>query len=137
LSLPLTSNNLIGGLMTADKHQHLEIRDGDRVVTSADVMSSRDTHAPTRAILHAEAGHIPPGSRADLVDAVLDLPEVQDSDNLEASVSLGDAESLLRLEERCDDATTRAAGSTALVDAQLRGNGGAEDDDMPAQTDER
>ena len=32
---------------------------------------------------------------------------------------LGDAESLERLRERTDDAVTRPAGSTALVDADL------------------
>ena len=34
-------------------------------------------------------------------------------------VPLGDAESLQRLEERTDGMTTRAAGSSALVDADL------------------
>ena len=59
------------------------------------------------------------GSRASLVDAVLDLPELQGGTHLEATVPLGDAESLQRLEERTDGMTTRAAGSSALVDADL------------------
>jgi hypothetical protein len=44
-------------------------------------------------------------------------PEVQASLRLEATVPLGDAGSLQRLRERTEDTVTRAAGSTALVDA--------------------
>ena len=100
-------------------HQHLEIFDGDRAVTSADVNTSTDLDEPARATLQAKSGHIPHGSRASLVDAVLDLPEVQRSHHLEVTVPLGDAESLLRLQDRCGNMTTRAAGCSALVDADL------------------
>ena len=49
----------------------------------------------------------------------MNTPEVQASSRLEATVPLGDAESLERLRERTEDAVTRPAGSTALVDADL------------------
>ncbi len=49
----------------------------------------------------------------------LDLPELQGSTHLEATVPLGDAESLQRLRERTDNLTTRAAGASALIDADL------------------
>jgi hypothetical protein len=65
------------------------------------------------------SGHVAPGSRASLVDAVMDLPEVQASARLEATVPIGDGESLERLRERTDDAVTRPAGSTALLDANI------------------
>ena len=42
----------------------------------------------------------------------MDLPEVQASSRLEATVPLGDAESLERLRQRTDDAVTRPAGSS-------------------------
>ena len=100
-------------------HQHLQIFDGDRAVTSADVDTSTDLDEPARVILWAKSGHVPHGSRASMVDAVLDLPEVQRSHHLEVTVPLGDAESLLRLQDRCGDMSTRAAGSSALVDADL------------------
>jgi hypothetical protein len=51
----------------------------------------------------------------------MDLPEVQASSRLEATVPLGDAEALERLRARTRDAVTRAAGSTVLVDADIRG----------------
>jgi hypothetical protein len=54
-----------------------------------------------------------------LVDAVMDLPGVQASSRLEATVPLGDAESLERLRERTEDTIARPAGSTALVDADI------------------
>jgi hypothetical protein len=69
--------------------------------------------------LRAEPGHITPGRRASLVDAVLDLPEVQQSARLEAAFRLGDGESLYRLQERCEDVSTRPVGWSALVDANL------------------
>ena len=69
--------------------------------------------------LRAEPGHITPGRRASLVDAVLDLPEVQESARVEAAFRLGDSESLHRLQERCEDVSTRPAGWSALVDANL------------------
>jgi hypothetical protein len=50
---------------------------------------------------------------------VLDLPEVQESARVEAAFRLGDCESLHRLQERCEDVSTRPAGWSALVDANL------------------
>ncbi len=61
----------------------------------------------------------PPGRRASLVDAVMDLPEVQASARLEATVPLGDTELLERLRQRTHNAVTRPAGCTALVDADI------------------
>jgi hypothetical protein len=49
----------------------------------------------------------------------MDLPEVQASEHLQAAVPLGDGESLERLRERTDAMTTRPAGSTALLDANI------------------
>jgi hypothetical protein len=98
--------------------QHVEIKDGDQTVAAAEVSTSEENET-ARASLHAAAGHIVPGRRASLVDAVMDLPQVQESSRLEASVPLGDAESLERLRERTDDSTTHPAGSTALLDANI------------------
>jgi len=99
--------------------RHLEIKDGDQTVAAAEVTTSQETDGTAQASLHAASGHIAPGSRASLVDAVLDLPEVQASARLEATVPLGDGESLQRLRERTNDTATRPAGSTALVDAKI------------------
>ena len=102
-----------------DTSQNVEIKDGDQTVAAAEVTTSPEADGTAQASLHAASGHIAPGSRASLVDAVMDLPEVQQSARLKAAVPLGDTESLWRLRERTDDTVTRPAGSTALVDANI------------------
>ncbi len=101
-------------------HHHLEIKEGEQTVAAADVTIPPET-GTAQASLRAAAGQIPPGCRASLVDAVMDLPDVQDSDRLEAALPLGDAETLARLRERSENSTTRAAGASALLDADIPG----------------
>jgi len=114
--------------------RHVEIKDGDQTVAAAEVTTSQEPGGTAQASLHAASGHIAPGRRASLVDAVLDLPEVQASEHLNATVPLGDGESLERLRERTDDTTTRAAGSTALLDANIPPAGEPESGQEPGET---
>jgi hypothetical protein len=102
-----------------DLRQRVEVSDDDRTVATAEVTTSEGSGGTARVALHAEPGHIAPGHRASLVDAVLDLPEVQESARVEAAFQLGDSESLHRLQERCEDVSTRPAGWSALFDANL------------------
>ena len=44
---------------------------------------------------------------------------MKESARVEAAFRLGDCESLHRLQERCEDVSTRPAGWSALVDANL------------------
>jgi hypothetical protein len=111
--------------------RHIEIKDGEQTVAAAEVTTSQETGRTARASLHAAPGHIAPGSRASLVDAVMDLPEVAHSARLKAAVPLGDTESLWRLRERTDDTVTRAAGSTALVEANIPAGGEPESGQEP------
>ena len=102
-------------------HRNIEVTIGDRVVSLGAGRHLVRTRSDPGRQLHAESGHLPVGSRAKLVDAVLDLPELHGNvAHLEATIPLGDTESLQRLRERTDHMTTRAAGSTALIDADLR-----------------
>jgi hypothetical protein len=103
-----------------DWYQHVEISDGGRTVAAAEVIISGGSGGTARASLRAESGHIAPGRRASLVDAVLDLPAVRESARLAAVFPLGDSESLHRLEQRCRDVRTRPAGSTAILEADLQ-----------------
>jgi hypothetical protein len=99
--------------------RHLEIKDeADRTVAKADVTTALGPEGTVRTSMQSDA-YAPPGYRASLVDAVMDLPEVQASDRVEAAVPYGDAESLERLRERTEDAQTRAAGATTLLDANV------------------
>jgi hypothetical protein len=108
--------------------RRVEVRENDRTVAAAEVAASGEAGGTARASLHAESGHVPPGKRTDLVDAVMDLPEVQASARLEAAVPIGDGESLERLRQRTEESATRPAGSTALVDAVIPADGHVEDD---------
>jgi hypothetical protein len=99
--------------------RHIEIEDGDQTVADADVSAPAEPEGTARASLRSASGHIKPGSRASLVDAVMDLPEVRESSRLAVGIPLGDGESLERLRQRADEVTTRPAGSTALVDATV------------------
>lgn len=100
--------------------RHVEIRDeDDQPVAEAEVTTALGPEGTVRTSLHAQSGHVRPGQRASLVDAVMDLPEVQASDRVEATVPYGDGESLDRLRERTLDPQTRAAGATTLLDADI------------------
>ena len=99
--------------------RHVEVKDGDRTVAAAEVTTANCPAGTARTWLRATSAHFPPGLRSNLVDAVMDLPEVQASSRLEATIPLGDGELLGRLRERTQDAVTRPAGSTALVDANI------------------
>jgi hypothetical protein len=112
-----------------EKPRRVEIKDGDQTVAAAEV--AEHAEGTVRASLLPSSGHTPPGSRASLVDAVMGQPEVQSGSRLEATVPLGDAESLERLRERTEDTVTRPAGSTVLVDADLPSAGDAEAGQAP------
>ena len=88
-----------------DKPRRVEVKSGDQTVAAAEV--AEHAQGTVRASLLPPSGPAPPGSRASLVDAVMDQPEVQAGSRLEATVPLGDAESLERLRERTQDAVTR------------------------------
>jgi hypothetical protein len=105
--------------MTSDKSRRVEVKDEDKTIAAADVTPPDDPQGTVRTSLHPSSGPTPPGSRASLVDAVMDSPEVQSSPRLEATVPLGDTESLERLRERTEETVMRPAGSTALVDAKI------------------
>lgn len=106
-----------------DRYQYVEVKHNDRTVAAADVITRGGSGGTARASFRAESGHVPPGHRASLVDAVLDLPEVRQSARLEAAFPLGDTELLHRLQERCENVRTRPAGGSALLDAGLPASG--------------
>ncbi len=105
--------------MTNPDPRHLEVKDGDRTVAAAEVTTTKGPEGTARTSLHATSPDVPAGYRADLVDAVMDTPEVRGSTRLEATIPLGDVELLERLRQRTTDAVNRPAGSTTLLDANI------------------
>ena len=106
-------------MASQELHRRVEISDAERTVAAAEV-TSEGPGGTAWASLRAESGHITPGRRASLVDAVLDLPEVQESAHLNVVFPLGDGETLQRLQERCLDVRTHPAGDSAIMEANVR-----------------
>ena len=106
------------GMARRELHRHVEISDDERKVAAAEI-TSEGPGGTAWASLRAESGHITPGRRASLVDAVLDLLEVQESAHLSVVFPLGDCETLQRLQERCPDVRSHPAGASAIMEANL------------------
>jgi hypothetical protein len=104
--------------MTPD-HVRVVVNGGDELLASAEVYGTEIPGGVIGVCFHAESGHLPEGTRARLVDAVLNLPDVSAGDHLVATVPLGDSEFLLRLGQVCEHVSAHAAGSTALIEAQV------------------
>ena len=98
--------------------QTITIEDHGRPVASAEVHVT-DRAGVVHTDLHADPGALPPGTRAHLVDAVIEHPVVHSAEHLVATMPTGDTEMLERVRERCEDVETRAAGATKIVDARL------------------
>jgi hypothetical protein len=113
--------------------RHVEIKDeDDHVVAEAEVTTARGPEGTVRTSMHAKNEHARRGDRTHLVDAVMDLPEVQASERVEASIPYGDGESLERLRQRTDDPQTRVAGATTLLDANVPSGAGPAGQGQPA-----
>jgi hypothetical protein len=111
---------------------HVEIKDeGDQTVAEADVTTAQGPEGTVRTSMRARDARVPPGYRTSLVDAVMDLPEVQASDRVEAAIPAGDSESLERLRQRTQDAQSRPAGASTLFDASIPSAGRPKTDPQP------
>ena len=111
--------------------QTVTIEDDGRLVASAQVHPT-DRAGVVHTDLHTESGPLPPATRAHLVDAVLEHPDVHSAHHLVATMPLGDTEMLQRVRERCADVEAHAAGATKIVDARLTAGDAAEAGDTDA-----
>ena len=102
----------------ADSSLTIRIQDGGRLLAAADLFPTDDPGV-VHSALHVESGHVPVGTRARLVDAVLAHPRVDRAERLLVTMPLGDTEMLDRVRERCAAVQTRAAGATKLVDVRV------------------
>ena len=100
----------------------IEIEVDGRLAAVATVSGTADPRV-VRSAMHVESGHLPPGTRTRLVDAVLDDDQVSSAEHLAASMPMGDTELLDRVRERGSNVEVRAAGATNLVEADLPGKG--------------
>ena len=104
------------------RHQRVEVSDDGRTVAPAEVIISGGSGRTARTSLRGESGHLIPGRRASLVDAVLDLPEVRESARLKAVFRSAIA-------SHCTGFSSavrrhyRPAGSSAILEADLPSGG--------------
>jgi hypothetical protein len=117
LDAPLLSPKKPTMTRSPDAHE-IRIEVDGRLVAAAEVSRTEDPDV-VRSAMHVESGHLPAGSRTKLVDAVLEDPQVAAASHLAASVPTGETELLDRLRERARSVDVRAAGATALVEADL------------------
>jgi hypothetical protein len=71
--LPSTGDLQQAPMTDPDTPRHIQIRDGDHTIATAKVMTCEEAAGTARVWLHAAPGHVTPGTRASLVDAVMDL----------------------------------------------------------------
>ena len=90
-------------------------RDG-QVVATAEVTTDPDGTARVALQTPHDA---PPAIRRDLVDEVMDSPDVRGSENVHVVVPLGDSESITRLQDRTTGFNARAAGASSVIEAEV------------------
>jgi len=112
--------------MTHEKGQHVTVQDGQRTIGEADIRPVPDQDS-LHVSLSVDAGQLPPGTRTQLVDAVLDLPGMTPGTQLTATVPAGDGEMLDQMRHRLADVETRRAGASLIVTATVEGARDAED----------
>ena len=99
-------------------HPTILIETDGHTLASAEVHRT-DVAGLVHTDLHVESGHLPAGTGARLVDAVLAHPDVDHADRMLATMPLGDTAMLERVCERCDEVETHAAGASKIVEARL------------------
>ena len=107
-----TTSTLVRGA----EHPTVAIVSDGHTLATADVL---DDESAVRVSFNVSHGHLPMTVRRELVDAVFELPLMRDSRTVLASVPLGDVDLLKGLEAHCAVVSTRAAGSTCLVDGTV------------------
>lgn len=98
--------------------QHITIEDNGHLLAEAFIQSHPDL---VDAQLRVETGHIQPGARSQLVDAVLEMPNVPPGTRLEITLPTGDAEMLEQIRNRCHDINTRVAGVSCRLQTTFPG----------------
>jgi hypothetical protein len=111
--------------MTREDRKHVTVQHDERTIAAAELQTLQNEDS-LHASLSVDAGQLPPRTRTQLVDSVLDQPELTPGTRFKATVPAGDGEMLDRIRERCRDVETHRAGVSLIVDATV--------DDPPRET---
>lgn len=101
-----------------DQPRHVIVEGDGRILAEALVHADPE-RSVVAATLRVEAGHLPMGTRTQLVDAVLDQAVAPPGTHLEVTLPAGDAEILDRMRERCAEVETHAAGASVRLSAEI------------------
>ena len=104
--------------MTREDRKHVTVQHDERTVAEAEI-EAHPEQPTVHVSLSVDAGQLPPGTRTQLVDAVLDLPEMTSGTHLSLTMPAGDAEMLDRMRERCADVDSHRAGASLIVEATV------------------
>jgi hypothetical protein len=100
---------------------HISISDEGRLLANAVVASDSDP-SNVRASLHVESGHVPPATRGQLVDALLEITQAQPGTSLQITFPVGEAEILEQMRQRCREVEVRAAGASCMFSGVVSAN---------------
>jgi hypothetical protein len=101
-----------------DDHASVSIQVDGHTLAAADIRPAEEPGV-VRSAMHVESGQLPAGTRAALVDAVLEHPAVGSAEKLVATMPISDTEMIDRVRERTDGVEARATGATKIVEARL------------------
>ncbi len=104
--------------MTDPQTHHEKLTADGRLVGTADVSTPASGTPAVR--FHLETPGADHAAARDLVDTVVDSPEVAGGDRLTAAVPRGDTDVLGRVRERFTDVHTHTAGATVIIEAATR-----------------
>jgi hypothetical protein len=103
--------------MTDDQNR-ITLEEDGRLLAEA-TLSDVDESGRLQAQVHVEAGHLPPGTRSAMAEAIHERVQSSSAEHLTAAVPLGDGELIDGIRRPLTDVTLRAAGVTSLIDGDV------------------
>ena len=100
-------------------HQQIRVEDDARTLAEATVPLDTES-GEASAQVHVASGHLPVGTRQQLVDSVHEAVSEDRIGRLTAAVPLGDAELVDGIRDHLDDAELRAAGATSIITGDIK-----------------
>lgn len=100
--------------------REVELHDTDGKLIASAAVSVVSEGGDVCATLHVEPGHLPPDTRARLIDTLLHQPEISPGTALTVVVPAGDGELIEELHQRTADTASRRVGATTVVEGRLQ-----------------
>ena len=102
----------------SDDQIRISLEEDGRLLAEA-TLSEVDPTGRVQAQVHVEPGHLPPGTRQAMAEALHERVQSTDAEHLTAAVPLGDGELIDGIRRPLTDVNLRAAGATSLIEGDL------------------